>query len=70
MSVNRCICHDISFAEIREIADRENLSTIEELRKENICSISCKLCEPYIKEMLKSGRTSFEPGLVPNSGLN
>lgn len=70
MSINRCICHDITFVEIKEIAAGQNLSTIEELRQEKICSTQCKLCEPYIREMLRTGRTSFEPGFVPNSGLS
>jgi len=70
MSVNRCICHDITFGEIKEIARAQNLYTIEELRSEEICSTRCKLCEPYIKAMLKTGQTSFEPGTVPKSGLN
>ncbi|PWN06617.1 hypothetical protein DDZ15_08865 [Rhodohalobacter mucosus] len=68
MSVNRCICHDISFGEINQIAAGKNLCTIEELREEEICSTQCRLCEPYIRAMLKTGQTSFEPGLIPNTG--
>jgi len=59
MAVDRCICHKITFSDIKKIADDNNFSTIEELQRANISSTNCKLCEPYVKEMLKSGKTSF-----------
>jgi bacterioferritin-associated ferredoxin len=59
MSVDRCICHKISFSEIKKIAEKNGYSTIEELQKANISSTNCKLCQPYVKEMLRSGKTSF-----------
>ena len=69
MPINRCVCHDITFREIKEIAERRSLPAIEDLREEKICSTQCKLCDPYIREMLKTGQVSFEPGFVPNSSL-
>lgn len=59
MSVDRCICHKITFSEIKKIAEKNGYSTIEELQKANISSTNCKLCQPYVKEMLRSGKTSF-----------
>lgn len=59
MAVDRCICHKITFSEIKKIAEKNGYSTIEELQKANISSTNCKLCQPYIKKMLKSGKTSF-----------
>jgi len=59
MAVDRCICHKITFSDIKKIADNNNFSTIEELQRAKISSTNCKLCEPYVKEMLKSGKTSF-----------
>lgn len=67
MAVNRCICHQISFSEIKEIASEKNLTTIEELQAEEICSTNCRLCVDYIRQMLKTGETSFEPILSSNS---
>ena len=63
MSVNRCICHDVSFRDIKETASEKGIYSLEQLREEGICSTQCKLCEPYIREMLRTGQTSFEPGL-------
>jgi len=59
MSVDRCICHKITFSDIKKIADEKGYSTIEELQKANISSTNCKLCQPYVKEMLRNGKTSF-----------
>jgi bacterioferritin-associated ferredoxin len=59
MAIDRCICHKITFREIKKIAHKHNISTLEELQKAKISSTNCKLCEPYVKQMLKDGRTSF-----------
>lgn len=59
MPVDRCICHKITFSEIKKIAEERNFSSIEELQKAKISSTNCKLCEPYIKQMFKTGLTSF-----------
>lgn len=68
MSINRCICHNISFKKINRIASEMKFTTVEELKSANICSTQCRLCEPYLKMMFKTGKTSFEPGLIYESG--
>jgi bacterioferritin-associated ferredoxin len=64
MSIDRCICHNISFEEIKKVAEIKDFQNLEELREANICSNSCKICGPYISEVLKTGRTSFIPGSI------
>lgn len=61
MPVDRCICHQISFAEVKEIAREKGYTTVKELRVENICSTNCRLCEPYIQQVLETGETIFQP---------
>ncbi len=61
--VDRCICHNISFEEIRKVAVEKELTTVEQLQNKNICSTNCRLCEPYIEKMLVTGQTSFS--LIP-----
>lgn len=60
--VTRCICHNRSFEEIREYARKYELTSVEELQSENYCSCSCKMCVPYVEQVLKSGQTEFIPG--------
>lgn len=63
MPVTRCICHQINFSEVKKISEERGLSTVQELQVEKICSTNCKLCVPYIKKLLKTGRTAFQPVL-------
>lgn len=59
MPVTRCICHNISFEELKTIAAEEGYSTMYELQAEQLCGTNCKLCQPYIEEMLRTGVTKF-----------
>jgi NAD(P)H-nitrite reductase large subunit len=68
--VTRCVCHGISFAAILEIMEDRGIENVRELQERQICSCSCKICIPYIVQMIKTGETSFEPGLLPKSGKN
>ena len=67
MPIERCICLRISFEEILKTALERNYRTVEELQNNGVCSTSCKLCEPYVKQMLQTGETSFEAGSVYQS---
>lgn len=60
--VNRCVCHEISFREILEYAKIHGLTTAKELQRAHICSTQCKLCLPYVKMVLETEETAFEPG--------
>lgn len=61
-AVDKCICHSRKFSEIKERAEEESYSTIEELQAEDFCSRGCGLCIPYIELMFETGETEFEPG--------
>lgn len=62
--VNRCICSNISFADVKIIAKNKNLTTVDELRLNEVCCRHCELCRPYVEEMLETGETSFSPDLI------
>lgn len=63
MPVDRCICHQISFLEIKQIANERGIHSLQELQAEKICSTNCRLCEPYINKLLQTGEVSFQPYL-------
>jgi len=67
--VNRCICSNISFADVKIIAENKSLKTVEELRLNDVCCRHCELCRPYVEEMLKTGETSFKPDLFINRNI-
>jgi NAD(P)H-nitrite reductase large subunit len=60
--VNRCICHKKSFEEIKEYAQENGITRVEELQSAGFSSNSCKMCKPYIELMFETGETSFKPG--------
>ncbi|TVR28492.1 MAG: hypothetical protein EA390_11915 [Balneolaceae bacterium] len=62
MTVDRCICYNLTFDEIQKIAKERGFNTVKELQIAGICSLNCKLCEPYIERMFKTGNTSFKYG--------
>jgi len=58
--VNKCVCNDITFEEMKNIMKENNLKSIEELIKIKSVASNCKLCLPYIKKMIETGNTKFE----------
>lgn len=58
MLVDRCICHDVTFAALRELHEREGCG-LDALKDRTGCCTGCTMCEPYVKLMLKTGRTRF-----------
>lgn len=60
--VNRCICHNKTFSEIKEFAEQEEITEVSELREIDYCSNNCRMCEPYLKLMFETGEIAFEPG--------
>lgn len=58
MEVTRCICHDVSFAELKRLSDKEGLG-LGELRDRTGCCTGCTMCEPYVRRMLRTGETEM-----------
>ena len=57
--IDRCICYSRSFSSIKEEATNKNIYSISEIKKIlNICN-KCCMCNPYIEEMFKTGKTTF-----------
>lgn len=57
--ITHCLCFDISFAELKKIADKKQAHTLEELQGYEEFGKRCRLCHPYVKRMLKTGETVF-----------
>ena len=58
--ITKCICFDTTFKEMQDIMLKNKINSIEELKKIKTISENCKLCLPYIKEMIRTGKTEFE----------
>jgi bacterioferritin-associated ferredoxin len=60
--VNRCICHQRTFETLKEMAEEQELESVEELQQQRLCGCGCGLCVPYLRLMFKTGKTAFDPG--------
>jgi bacterioferritin-associated ferredoxin len=61
--IERCVCMDMTFAELLAIARREGLDA-DGLERETGCGSRCGMCPPYIEEALRTGRVVFHEILV------
>lgn len=56
MGVSRCVCHDLPFVRLLEVARAESLG-FAALRERTGCSSGCTMCEPYVRRLLATGAT-------------
>ncbi len=54
--VDRCVCFDVSFRRLKQLADERN-ADFDELQRTFGCGRGCGMCVPYIREMLRTGET-------------
>jgi bacterioferritin-associated ferredoxin len=59
MRIDRCICFHKTFAELKCLAERTGASTVSELQQHVAFGQKCRLCHPYVRRMLRTGRTAF-----------
>ena len=60
MKIDKCICYDRSFRRIQKESHENGIDKLEDVQHiMNICN-KCKLCNPYIEEMFKTGKLSFD----------
>jgi len=59
LKIDKCICSNITFSELRKIAISNNADDINKLQEIVDVAKNCRLCVPYLKEMLKTGETEF-----------
>jgi NAD(P)H-nitrite reductase large subunit len=58
MSVDRCVCHRVTFDRLLEETTRVGRD-ISALKKATGCCTGCGMCKPYVIMMLRTGRTVF-----------
>ncbi|PKL76737.1 MAG: (2Fe-2S)-binding protein [Candidatus Melainabacteria bacterium HGW-Melainabacteria-1] len=59
MRIDRCLCFNRSFAELKQIAKAQQLSQLSELQQVVAFGHKCRLCHPYVRRMLQTGETVF-----------
>jgi NAD(P)H-nitrite reductase large subunit len=57
--VDRCVCFDRTFVELKRVADKTGAQTLEDLQEHTDFGIACRICNPYVRRMLKTGEVTF-----------
>ncbi|MFO0859435.1 MAG: (2Fe-2S)-binding protein [Phycisphaerales bacterium] len=56
--VDRCVCRNVPFTELKKLADA-GIRDVDELSGRTGCGTGCGMCIPYIRVMLKTGVTDL-----------
>lgn len=65
--IDRCVCTSQTFEELKALASKHRWD-FEQLRRHTGCGLGCGLCVPYLRSMLRTGRTEFTELLVEGTG--
>ena len=57
--IDQCVCFGRDFKELLQIARAKQITTLEALQEETEFGLSCRICNPYVRRMLKTGETTF-----------
>ena len=66
MRIDRCVCHNRTFRELRDHARETGARTVEALQDHVSFGTGCGLCRPYVQAMLVTGQTVFSE-VIPAS---
>ena len=58
MQIDHCVCTNLSFAQLRDLARRQGL-TFDQLADCTGASRGCGMCRPYLRRALHTGQTVF-----------
>ena len=58
MPVDRCVCHNIPFTELKRLVDAGTTS-LDQLAAAPKCCTGCGMCDPYVRLLIATGQTSF-----------
>lgn len=59
MTIDRCYCFDRTFADLKEVAEATDASSVTALQTHVTFGENCQLCHPYVRRMLETGKTVF-----------
>lgn len=59
MTIDRCYCYEQTFSDLKAVADETGAASIADLQAEVTFGENCRLCHPYVRRMLETGRTEF-----------
>lgn len=61
--VRRCVCHDITFADLKAAG----VCNLDQAADRFGAGTNCQTCVPYMEKMFETGETAF--GILPDKTL-
>ncbi len=58
--IDRCVCYNRTFTELKALAEQHNCTSVEELQVHVEFGLNCRLCHAYVRTMLRTGETEFD----------
>lgn len=59
MRIERCVCHKVTFVEIRDWCRGHPRAGFDDVQREFRCGTGCGLCAPYVRRMMRTGQVVF-----------
>jgi bacterioferritin-associated ferredoxin len=59
MNIDRCYCFQETFATLKDVAQETGAESVAALQEHVTFGQQCKLCHPYVRRMLRTGKTVF-----------
>lgn len=59
MTIDRCLCYNVLFEDLQEIATATRATSVAALQCEVEFGKNCRLCHPYVRRMLETHETTF-----------
>jgi bacterioferritin-associated ferredoxin len=59
MTIDRCYCYQQTFEDLKAVAEETGADSVAALQAHVTFGENCRLCHPYVRRMLATGRTVF-----------
>jgi bacterioferritin-associated ferredoxin len=57
--IDRCVCHKVTFLEVREWCKAHPHAGFEDVQREFRCGTGCGLCAPYVRRTMRTDQVVF-----------
>lgn len=59
MHIDRCVCYNITFEQLKTIQQNTGATSIQDLQQHLYFGGKCEMCHRYVSKMLRTGQTVF-----------
>lgn len=60
VQIDRCYCYEVRFARLKRVVEETGAESVAALQEHVEFGKNCRLCHPYVRQMLRTGEVAFE----------